>query len=157
MAEIGPGAYNLVSVVGVISALSAVVLGLAFTAEAAGSITAVMPIVVTIAAPGTDGLLVLLGDDILLAALSCLTCAGAEGAARGAPTCGRYRVLPASGSRRSYWSITARSIHFRVGHVVEPSRIRASALYWGLKSLGITMSTSFGSTGRSTLSSSWTI
>ena len=48
--EIASGAYDLVSVAGVISALGAAVLGLAVAPEATASATAVTPIVVTVLA-----------------------------------------------------------------------------------------------------------
>lgn len=48
--EIAAGAYEFVSVVGVISAVGAAVLGLAVAPEATASATAVTPIVVTFVA-----------------------------------------------------------------------------------------------------------
>ena len=74
-----------------------------------------------------------------------------------ADTIALLSVADFSLSRRSYWFITARSIHSRVGQSDKLSRMQSSASYCGVSPLRMTMSMSFGSTGRSTRSSSFTI
>lgn len=118
----GSYAYGLLSIVGVISNLGATVLGLSTTNEAAASVTAVSPMVVNIVTSLAVGLIFSLSN------------AGAEGAARrGAvdmwplPRRGKIILLPVadcSDSRRSYWSITAHSIHSWESQSEEHSSIR---------------------------------
>ena len=79
---------------------------------------------------------------------------------RRGPRADNIALLPAadfSHSSHSYWFITARSIHSRVGQSDELSSMQISASYCGVSPLRTTMSMSFGSTGRSTRSSSFTI
>ena len=57
----------------------------------------------------------------------------------------------------SYLYITARSVHSRVDQSDELSSMRTSASYCGVSLLRMTRSMSFGFTGRSTRSSSFTI
>ena len=76
------------------------------------------------------------------------------------PRVDNIALLPAaifSHSSRSCSFITVRSIHSRVGQSDELSRVRTSASYCGVNPLRMTMSTSFGSTGRSIRFSSFTI
>ena len=78
---------------------------------------------------------------------------------RGRPRADNIALLPAadlSRSSRSYWFITARSIHSHLGQSDELSSMRTSASYYGISPLRMTMSMSFGSTSRSILSSSFT-
>ena len=78
---------------------------------------------------------------------------------RGWPRADDIALLPAAELlffSRLYWFITARSIHSRVGHSDELSSMR-SASYCGVSPLRLTMSMSFGSTARSTRSSSFII
>ena len=95
-----------------------------------------------------------------------VTCAGAKGGSGGGvslrrwPRADNIALLPAADfllSSRSYWFITARSIYSRVGQSDELSSMRTLAAYCGVSPLRMTMSMSFGSTGWSTRSSSFTI
>lgn len=80
-------AYDLVSIVGLSSNFGAVRPGLASAAEAATSVTTVLPMVVAIVNPSAICLLFSLCSDLLFGPLSHVTCAGG-----GESTCGRCRV-----------------------------------------------------------------
>ena len=88
-----------------------------------------------------------------------VSCAGAKGASDGGVI---VAAVAADGQHRStpggtYRFITARSIHSRVGQSDELSSMQTSASYCDVSPLRMTTSTSFGSTGLSTHSSSFTI
>lgn len=78
--EITSGAYQLVSVFSLASAICAAVLGLTPSA----GVTAITPTVVAAAALLAVGFIIPLGHDVFSASLRCVTCAGEERAARGA-------------------------------------------------------------------------
>lgn len=75
LAEIASGAYQLVSVVSIISRLGAAVLGLTTGDDAATGATVVVLTVDTVAIPLTFGLLVPLSDEIFTASSSRMTSA----------------------------------------------------------------------------------